>query len=436
MIAEPNLPVENRILQLLRHLNIAQAHFAACLSRDWSGLITSCPDAVASLTLVCPWGMKIDDLKPHSPRLLIVTGDRGRPAEEVLGAVKSLPETTVLRLRDYLSFRWADVIADRNEEIRTAMTEFLSHIELQHPVDAIHPEEGAGEIAGITYDIQGSGPPLVLLPLALAPSQWEPLLPALREKFCIIRLGGAALGMVAFLEARGAGYLRVVRSLVDETNLRPGERALEVGCGAGTVVRWLARHTKGANRIDAVDVNSYLLREAAALAKLEGVDGVIEFRHGDAQALPFPENVFEVTIACTVMEEVDAERSLAECARVTRSGGRVGIIVRSLDMPLWVNLPLNPALKKKAEAPRGGVADKGCADASLYRLMRQAGLVNVVMLPQWATFSSGERLASEQERIMAALAREEVEEWQEAIVQAKETFFISQPFHCAVGIKP
>jgi hypothetical protein len=28
-------------------------------------------------------------------------------------------------------------------------------------------------VAGITYAIRGSGPPLVLLPLGLAPSQWE-----------------------------------------------------------------------------------------------------------------------------------------------------------------------------------------------------------------------------------------------------------------------
>jgi hypothetical protein len=36
--------------------------------------------------------------------------------------------------------------------------------------------EGEGEVAGITYRVRGSGPPLVLMPLDLTPSQWEPLI--------------------------------------------------------------------------------------------------------------------------------------------------------------------------------------------------------------------------------------------------------------------
>jgi hypothetical protein len=36
-------------------------------------------------------------------------------------------------------------------------------------------EEDFGEAAGITYHSRGSGPPLVLFPLGLNPSQWEPL---------------------------------------------------------------------------------------------------------------------------------------------------------------------------------------------------------------------------------------------------------------------
>ena len=57
--------------------------------------------------------------------------------------------------------------------------------------------------AGISYRIRGAGPPLVLLPMFLAPSQWEPLAPRLSERYCTITLGGAALGAVAILESRG-----------------------------------------------------------------------------------------------------------------------------------------------------------------------------------------------------------------------------------------
>jgi ubiquinone/menaquinone biosynthesis C-methylase UbiE len=212
---------------------------------------------------------------------------------------------------------------------------------------------------------------------------------------------------------------------------------LEVGCGSGVILRWLARHSNGANHITGVDINPYLLREAAALAKKEGIEGAIELREGNGEALPFADSHFDVTMACTVMEEGNADRMLDECVRVTKSGGRVAVIVRSLDMSWWVNLPLGTELKKKAEAQRGHVLKEGCADASLYRRMQQAGLKQLTMLPQWATFSAGERLQFEQERIVAMLKAEEVNEWRKAIVQAEAegTFFIAQPFHCAVGTK-
>jgi ubiquinone/menaquinone biosynthesis C-methylase UbiE len=437
MAAQASHAVEERIIHLLRHLGIERAHFAGCMSRDVAGLAASHPDAVSSLILISPWGMNVGALRPLSSRLLVITGDQGQVAEEVHRAVASIPGTTLVNLRDYFSPLWADVIADCTKDVGAAMMDFLSSIEQQQALQEMAFLEGEGEIADISYSIRGSGPPLVLFPLGLAPSQWQPLLPLLSARYCTITVGGPALGTVAFLEARAQGYLRVVRSLVDEVGIRPGEAVLEVGCGSGVILRWLARHTNGANHITGVDINRYLLREAAAVAKKEGIEGAIELREGNGEALPFADSHFDVTMACTVMEEGNADRMLAECVRVTKSGGRVAVIVRSLDMLGWVNLPLGSELKKKAETQRGHVLKEGCADASLYRRMQQAGLKQVTMFPQWATFSAGERLQFEQERIVAMLKPEEVNEWQKAIVQAdaQGTFFIAQPFHCAVGIK-
>jgi ubiquinone/menaquinone biosynthesis C-methylase UbiE len=79
----------------------------------------------------------------------------------------------------------------------------------------------------------------------------------------------------------------VVRRLIEEAELRPGETVLEVGCGTGVLDRWLARHTGGANHIVGVDISRYLLREAMALASQAGLEGVVEFREGSAEALPF-----------------------------------------------------------------------------------------------------------------------------------------------------
>jgi ubiquinone/menaquinone biosynthesis C-methylase UbiE len=131
------------------------------------------------------------------------------------------------------------------------------------------------------------------------------------------------LGSVASLEARGhsAGYLGIVGRLFEAVQLRPGETILDVGCGSGVLDRWLAQRTRGENRIVAVDIHRELLRQAAALVRQEGLAEVIEFREGNAEALPFADNSFDVTFSATVMELLDADRMLHELIRVTRPGG-------------------------------------------------------------------------------------------------------------------
>ena len=434
-------PLEDRLIELMRHLGIERAHFAACMPRDWVGLLTRHKNTVASLTLMCPMGIELAPLVDCPPPIFIVTGDKGRGGLDAIRDAKKIAGSRSLILENYFSPPWADPIGDRRDAIGSAMREFIETNALGDSQRIANLSSRFGECAGITYSCHGSGEPLLLMPLALSPSQWQPLVDQLSENFCVITLGGAHLGMVAHLETRAqSSYMRVIDQLFHELNLRPGHSILEVGCGPGAIVRRLAARTRGANPIVAADVNRYLMGEAAALAKREGLDGYIEFHPGDATQLPFADNRFDRTISCTVMEEGDADRMLSEFVRVTKPGGKVGSVTRSTDLPRWVNLPLGPQLKAKVESATlfgGNVTDKGCADASLYRRMNEAGLKDVAMLPQWASHKDGERLDYLHERIVALLNPDELTEWRAALerANAEGTFFISEPFHCAVGRK-
>ncbi len=444
MEKEQELPVEERIIRLLQHLGIKRAHFAARMPTDFTGLASAHPEAVSSLTLVCPPGTGGGALDAVAPRLLVLTGDRGGSAEALRRAATSLTGATLVTLGDYFSPAWADVAADRTDEICSAMMEFLGRLDRTEEDKAPPLPEGEGEVAGITYTIRGSGPPLVLLPLYPAPSQWDPLLPGLSADYCTISLGGTELGAVAALEVRdrAAGFLAMVRSLMEEVRLRPGETVLDVGCGTGFLDRWLADRTGRTNRITGVDISSYLLREAKALARKESLEEVIDFRIESAEALQFADSSFDVTMSVTVMEEVDADKMLAEMVRVTKPGGRVAVIVRALDMSRWINLPLRAELKAKVESPRSGSAgaeEQGCADASLYRRFHAAGLASVRMLPQLVPFDSSAtlRLKHYQAQILATLNPKEAGEWEAAVNQAEAegTLIIAMPFHCAFGTK-
>jgi ubiquinone/menaquinone biosynthesis C-methylase UbiE len=127
-------------------------------------------------------------------------------------------------------------------------------------------------------------------------------LPTLVARYCTISLGGLLLGVIGILEARGRSpYLTV----------------LEVGGGSSVVLREIARRTAGASRIVDVDINPYLLREAAALAEKAGFAGCIEFREGSAEAIPLADGSVDVALSFTVLEEGDADRMLAELVRVS-----------------------------------------------------------------------------------------------------------------------
>ena len=246
--------------------------------------------------------------------------------------------------------------------------------------------------AEITYRIEGSGPAPLLLPFFLAPSQWAPAMAELTRRFSVVTLGGPHLGGVAALEdrARAPTYRAMFRTLIDIMAPKPGEAIPDVGRGGGSLARLLARRLGNANPITAMDTNAFLLGEAATLAKADGVADTIRFVPGDAETLPFPDDSFGCAFSVTVLEECDADRAIAEMRRVVRPGGRVGIVVRALDMPQWWNLALPPDIAEKIVVPPQSVAGKGVADASLYRRMREGGLVDLTCFPSLITLDSPE----------------------------------------------
>ena len=104
-----------------------------------------------------------------------------------------------------------------------------------------------------------------------------------------------------------------------------------------------------------------------------------------------------------------------------------------------MNLPLSASLKAKVEAIVGQASPQGCADASLYRRVRQAGLTQVKMLPQLAAFDRADPTVLQflLDNLLPKLTEEEFREWLAARTEAEAagTFYMTWPHHCAVGTK-
>ena len=154
-------------------------------------------------------------------RLLMLSGETGLTADVTTTAATRLARATRVVLTGYDAPGWADVAADRTDELARHMISFLA----SRKADVPQPAARQGSHAGISWRIEGSGPALMLLPFFLAPSQWAPAVPQLARSFSVITLGGRHLGGVAALEdrARAPTYQAMFRTLVDLMAPKPGE---------------------------------------------------------------------------------------------------------------------------------------------------------------------------------------------------------------------
>jgi len=114
-------------------------------------------------------------------------------------------------------------------------------------------------------------------------------------------------------------YLPGAVKFVERLNLQPGEKVLDVACGAGSTAIPAAR--AGAV-VTGVDIAPNLIEQARARAAGEGLD--CRFDEGDAEALAYEDGRFETVI--TMFGAMFAPRPAtvsAELTRVCRSGGRI-----------------------------------------------------------------------------------------------------------------
>jgi SAM-dependent methyltransferase len=107
--------------------------------------------------------------------------------------------------------------------------------------------------------------------------------------------------------------------LVKFAGITAGQRVLDVGCGTGVVAVTAA--LQGAKAFG-LDLTPTLLERARENAKIAGVD--IEFVEGDAEALPYPDDSFDVVVS--QFGHMFAPRpaiAVKEMLRVLKSGGRI-----------------------------------------------------------------------------------------------------------------
>jgi ubiquinone/menaquinone biosynthesis C-methylase UbiE len=105
--------------------------------------------------------------------------------------------------------------------------------------------------------------------------------------------------------------------------LAPGARVLEIAPGPGYLAVELAK--LGPYRITGLDISRSFVRMASEYAARSGVD--VAFRHGDAAALPFPDDSFDFIVCRAAFKNfADPVGALREMHRALRPQGQALVI--------------------------------------------------------------------------------------------------------------
>jgi len=112
-------------------------------------------------------------------------------------------------------------------------------------------------------------------------------------------------------------------------DVRAGSRVLEVAPGPGYLSVELAK--RGQYEIAGLDISKSFVAIATENARNASVK--IDFRQGDAAAMPFADDAFDLTVCRHVLHSIPhANRVLAELKRVTRAGGYLHLIPEDYGM--------------------------------------------------------------------------------------------------------
>jgi SAM-dependent methyltransferase len=110
--------------------------------------------------------------------------------------------------------------------------------------------------------------------------------------------------------------------LVEACQVGPTDRVLDVAAGAGNAA--IPAALTGASVV-ASDLTPDLLESGAHAARERGA--TLEWREADAEALPFGDAEFDVVTSCLgVMFAPHHQAAADELVRVTRPGGRIGLL--------------------------------------------------------------------------------------------------------------
>ncbi len=187
-------------------------------------------------------------------------------------------------------------------------------------------------------------------------------------------------GQIAEIQQRLAACREMAarrNAVLQELEPRRGQRILEVGCGAGLLLRDIGLAVGPHGLAAGVDISPDQI--AAAGRECAGVPAVKPMV-GDVRGLDYPDAVFDAALAVQTLEYVaDVPGVLAQLRRVLKPGGRFLCLATNWDSAFWHGPP--EGLTGEIAAAWDGHAPWPNLPARLPPLLSRAGFGNIRWLP-------------------------------------------------------
>ncbi|HEY6279957.1 MAG TPA: methyltransferase domain-containing protein [Streptosporangiaceae bacterium] len=189
---------------------------------------------------------------------------------------------------------------------------------------------------------------------------------------------GSDQGESARLQRQAEELAAESSALLDRVGLRPGQRAIDLGCGPRGILDLLAQRVAPGGQVIGLDANPAHTAMAAEFAAQRGLGGV-RVATADARHTGLPSDSQDLVHARTLLVNVpEPAEVVAEMLRLAKPGGWVAVI--EPDTEYTISHPPDPAFTRISEIFTVAFRRNG-ADHTIGRrvpgLFRQAGLHEV-----------------------------------------------------------
>lgn len=126
---------------------------------------------------------------------------------------------------------------------------------------------------------------------------------------------------------------------IELSGVRKGHQVLDIAGGTGDLTLQFSKLVGDEGQVILADINASMLKVGRDRLLDRGYGGNIRFVQANAEALPFPDNHFDViTIAFGLRNVTDKDKALRDMTRILKPGGRL--------LVLEFSKPTNPLVSK------------------------------------------------------------------------------------------